>query len=698
MKISLYWILVLLISTSAVFGQNDTTQTNIQDVQNMVEDIIQNSADDTPFDLNTTFENLNAYIKHPLNLNEVNKEDLENLHILSSLQIEEFIEYRKINGNFIAVYELQSIPSWDLKTIKILQAFITTNTNPFFNQTNLRKLIFSGNNDLYFRTERVIETKKGYTVPDTSSTGTISTRYIGNPLYHYLRFRHTNGTNITYGFTAEKDAGEPFFTGANSKGFDFYSAHFFLKNFNKTFKTIALGDYKLNLGQGLIHFNNFANGKGFLVMNLRKNGATITPYTSVNEVNYLRGAATTLQIAKKTELTIFGSHKKTDANTQIDTISSNDPELVASSIQLSGFHRTNAEIADRNQLTITSVGFSLKQRMNNGHIAFNSMYNGFDKPISNGTDLYKLPLQNTSNFFNNSVDYSYYYKNFLFFGETAVDKFGKIATLESVLITLDKKLDISILHRSFSPAYQALMPLPYAESLSGRNENGLYTGIEIRPNRFWTISAFADIWNNPWLRFNVDAPTQGREYFSRLTYYRKREMEAYVQLRSKTTQINQPSNETKTNSIIDQTRSQVRMHLSNKLSKVLELRNRIELSWYKSQEIRSRGFMTYQDVIYKPLSSPIALSMRYTLFDIDDYNSRIYAYEDDVSYSFSIPGFYNKGSRYYIILNYKGIRHMNIEAYWSRTTYTNINTIGSSLEEIKGNTRSEAKIQVKYQF
>jgi Helix-hairpin-helix motif len=697
MKRIIFIFFIIFTFTKTNFAQNDSLQ-GIQDVQNMVEDIIQNSADDTPFDLNTSFENLNFYLKHPLNINEATKEDLESLHILSAIQVEELITYRIVNGSFIAIYELQSLPSWDLKTIKTLQSFLTTDTNPFFNKTSLRNLIFKGTNDLFLRIERIMETKKGYTTPDTSSSGIISTRYKGNPLYHYLRFRHTNGTNLSYGFTAEKDAGEEFFKGSNTKGFDYYSAHFYLKNFNTTFKTIALGDYKLNLGQGLIHFNNFANGKGFLVMNLRKNGATIAPYTSVNEVNYMRGAATTLSLSKKTELTLFASYKKSDANTQLDTISNGDPELVASSIQLSGFHRTEAEILDRNALTITTGGFSIKQRLNNGHIAINSMYNSLDKPLSSGNELYKLPLQTTSVLFNNSIDYSYFYKNFLFFGETAVDKFGKIATLESVVISLDKKMDISILHRSFSPSYQSLMPVPFAESLSCRNENGIYTGIEIRPNRFWTISAFSDIWSNPWLKFTADAPTQGREFFSRLTYYRKREMEAYVQFRSKTSQINQSGNTTKTNNIIDQTRSQIRLHLSNKLTKTLELRNRVEFSNFESQNTKTKGFMTYQDIIYKPLSSPLSLSMRYTIFDIDDYNSRIYAYEDDVLYSFSIPGFYNKGNRYYIILNYKGIRHVNIEAYWSRTSYTNINTIGSSLEEIKGNTRSEAKIQIKYQF
>ena len=52
--------------------------------------------------------------------------------------------------------------------------------------------------------------------------------------------------------------------------------------------------------------------------------------------------------------------------------------------------------------------------------------------------------------------------------------------------------------------------------------------------------------------------------------------------------------------------------------------------------------MFYQNVKYKPIFSKLSFSVRYTFFNTESYNSRIYAYESDVLYKYSIPSFYEK--------------------------------------------------------
>src|SRR4051794_18718039 len=60
-----------------------------------------------------------AYLrKHPLNLNEANEDALKELHILTDLQISNFLSYRTLLGPLLNVYELQAIPSWNIVTIK----------------------------------------------------------------------------------------------------------------------------------------------------------------------------------------------------------------------------------------------------------------------------------------------------------------------------------------------------------------------------------------------------------------------------------------------------------------------------------------------------------------------------------------------------------------------------------------------------
>ena len=61
------------------------------------------------------------------------------------------------------------------------------------------------------------------------------------------------------------------------------------------------------------------------------------------------------------------------------------------------------------------------------------------------------------------------------------------------------------------------------------------------------------------------------------------------------------------------------------------------------------GCLLSQDLSYKSPKQNITLSLLYALFDVDSYNERIYSYENDVQYSYSIPAYYGKGIRSMIL-------------------------------------------------
>ncbi|HKB45305.1 MAG TPA: hypothetical protein VKC90_12980, partial [Chitinophagaceae bacterium] len=74
------------------------------------------------------------------------------------------------------------------------------------------------------------------------------------------------------------------------------------------------------------------------------------------------------------------------------------------------------------------------------------------------------------------------------------------------------------------------------------------------------------------------------------------------------------------------------------------------------------------------------------------------AYENDVLYSYSIPAFFDKGFRYYFTLNYDLNKKLSLWLRWAQTIYRDKKTIGSGLDEIQGNHRSEIKLQVRRLF
>jgi hypothetical protein len=113
---------------------------------------------------------------------------------------------------------------------------------------------------------------------------------------------------------------------------------------------------------------------------------------------------------------------------------------------------------------------------------------------------------------------------------------------------------------------------------------------------------------------------------------------------------------------------------------------------------KSNGFLIYQDVLYRPENHPFDITLRYALFDTDDYDARIYAYENDVLYAFSIPGYFYKGSRFYLLIKWELLENLDFWVRYSQTFYTNQTTLSTGLDEIKGNTRSEIKMQVRFKF
>jgi hypothetical protein len=476
---------------------------------------------------------------------------------------------------------------------------------------------------------------------------------------------------LSYGFTGEKDSGEAFFKGSNPSGFDFNSFHIALQRYRPWLPALMVGDFTASFGQGLIMHSGFGAGKSSFVTSIKRTGVPIRPYTSVDENNFLRGVGISLRPADHLTLTIFGSRNQRDGNLIIDTIREGgeilDIRSDITSLQTSNLHRTTAEIADEDAIELSQAGVSLSYQRRRSHFGINALHSNLSSPLNRSPDLYNQFYFNGNQLTNASADYGVWLGGLHFFGETAVSDNGGIATINGILAGLDRHVLAAILFRSFDKDYQALSPNAFGEGSSANNEIGLYTGLEITPSVKWKIQLYQDIWSHPWLRYNIDSPTEGKEYFARVTYTVKRRLEIYGQYRTKTNSINlRPTGEAIAD-VVDQVRSQARLHINNILDTTIQLRSRLEWTFYTKEEEKQKGFMVYQDVIYKPASSPWTFSARVTLFDTDDYESRIYTYENDLIYYYAIPAFSDQGSRFYINVRYKGIRNLTAVIKFAQT-------------------------------
>lgn len=659
----------------------------------LLEDFLQNSgAESGDFDLNGQFDLLATFQKRPLNINRCDEADLRELGLLNDIQINNLLQYRKTAGPLLALYELQVIPGFDLALIRRIIPYLTTGGDLDDFQASLPEMIGDGRNEVQMRWARVLEKQAGYTNPESDQS------YLGDPNQLFVRWRHTYYNRLSFGITAEKDRGEAFFKENNRQGFDFYSAHFFLNNYRKKLKALALGDFNASFGQGLILFSGFSTGKNASSTLVKRNARNLRPYASANEANYLRGAGVSYALTDKLEATAFFSSRLRDGNVNgVDTL---DEEVASfSSFIDAGFHRTVREIEDKNSVRQNISGLSLQYHTGAYRIGLNSVYHRFDRALTLNPRPYNRFYFQGQSLFNTSVDYSARWGNLNAFGETAWSDNGAIATMNGLLMTLDRKMDAALVYRRYPRNFQALGAAAFGETDGGRNEEGVYMGLEIRPRTGWTVNAYYDVWRHPWLRFQVDAPSRGTEWRLRLTYEKRRRMRAFIELRQENKEENAFGNETAYNVLAPTRLVQLRTYISNQVSKALELRTRADWGyWDAGVGAREFGFAVLQDVIVQPIGFPLSFNTRFALFDTDSYNVRFYYYENDLLNTFSIPPYYNRGSRVYLNLRYRPVSALTIEARFAQTFWSNQTQIGSAQELIDGPRRTQLSAQIKYVF
>lgn len=561
----------------------------------------------------------------------------------------------------------------------------------------LGTMLQTGKNEFFLRWQRILEKQRGYRTPEDPEAN----RYLGDPNQLYFRYRHTYSNRLSFGLTAEKDRGEEFFSGSNPQGFDYYSAHFFLRDYKEWLPAVALGDFNISFGQGLILFSGFGGGKSSFATQVKRSGRTLLPYASVNEALFMRGAGLTIAPSSNLEITTFASYRNRDGNlTQIDTAFLGESLLQSiTSFNESGLHRTPSEIEDEGAVGQFTTGGNLIWSGRQFRFGFNVLYNQLDKSLDRNLQPYNRFYFSGDRLLNASVDYSYIYRNFNFFGETAVSDNGAIATLNGLLISLDRKVDLAVVYRNYARDYQALNADAFGETGGTRNEEGIYLGLEVRPAQRWTLSSYFDQWRHPWLRFNLDSPSTGYEYRGRVTYEIRRTLRIYLEARQETKYINTPDNESALNEPIPRQLFQTRLHIARPVTNALELRTRIDWGYFDNGvEERQIGFSVLQDVIYKPLGAPVSFTARYALFDTDSYDIRFYHYENNLLNTFSIPAYYNRGSRFYLNVRYRPVKAFTLEGRIAQTFWSNRDEIGSGLDQINGPVRTEAAVQIKYQF
>ena len=619
-------------------------------------------------------------------LNILTKADLEKLPGVSPLQAAQLLRYRELFGPLITLHELQAVPGWDAVMIRRLIPYLMV--TPERNSIKQMKAQFSkAEQRVVVRYVRMLERAEGYR-KDSSGAD-----FSGSPGQLQLRYRVSFKKDWQAGWLAEKDAGEPLLGTKGARGFDFNSFHFFARSHGRI-HAIALGDFTVGMGQGLIQWQGMGTGKSADVMHITKGAPVLKPYQSSGEFSFMRGAGVTFG-SRRMELTLFGSFRQKDANLLHD---SSGAAIAFSSWNTSGLHRTKAEYGHRHVVSEFAGGAVITRYWRNWKVSLNSVFYRFGSPAQKRDEPYNIYAFSGRNALNGSISWSGNLRNLHFFGETAMGRSGAKAILAGLLMSVDAKADLSLLYRNISRGYHAVAASAFTASSQPGNENGIYMGICFRPAMGWTLNCYADIFRFPWLRYSTDGPSGGSEYLVEARYVPDKQTEIYTRIRFSGGEENE-SGQVIEPGILRVDRKTWRTQAGFRLNRALTIRGRVELAAYKKEGgEQERGFLWFNDWLYKPLGKPYSAIFRLQYFDTDSYASRIYAYENDIIYSYSLPGFSGRGGKCYLLISADLTRNLGIWVRAGRLFYREMGSEAEGPENIPGRARTELKIEVRWLF
>lgn len=599
---------------------------------------------------------LHIYIEHPLSLNQMSWWEWQAFPLLSEQEKQAVWDYITAKGQLQSLYELQAIQSLSNASLQLLLPFVTLEESELREEDLQQQLIGAY--------QQILQNQKGY------EQGV----YVGPSFKSALRYQG-KVKQYRWGLQTEKDAGE--------KLFDYQSAfvEVQLKKWN-----LLLGDYELKIGQGLLIRQGLNMGKSSEVMQIKKGGPILKPHTSLSEFGFLRGGAMQYQW-NKWNVSLFASQQKVDANV-VDTVKG---VLVVSSLLQNGLHRSANELIDRKRLHENILGTHLQyqnRRLQWGASALYTSLDGYMQQPESISELFENEVQKQWGL---STQYAYHWKNAFLFGEL-VNAQGEWAYLQGLLLYLSPKLSLSALHRNYPKSFLWRYADAFSESSTVANEKGTYVGLEMKLSKGFKLKSYVDYFQFPWLQYNTSSTSYGTDYLCQLAYSPSKKWKTYLRWKLEDKQVD-VADGLGLQDVVWSRNQRWRWHAEYRINDFV-LKSRVEWNAYNA----SNGYLLFQEVAYKPLESKWTAKFRYALFETTDYDSRIYAYEPDVLYAFSVPAHYGSGQRYLLLVKYRFHRKLSAWFRFSETAYFDRNTVKSGWEEIDGNKLTEVKVLLRYKF
>ena len=604
---------------------------------------------------------------HPLDINQVTREQLEELPFLSAQQIEGIVEYLWRYGRMESLSELQMIRSLDYAQRRLLTYFVYVGEEPPAALPTLKDIAKYGQNELmaYAR------------VPFYNRKGDID-GYLGLKYRHWLRYQFTYGDQVKLGLVASQDAGEPFFANRNKWGYDYYSFYLQLRNFRRL-ESLVLGNYRVSMGMGLVMNNSFSLGKMAMLQNLGRSSYTLRAHSS-RSAGSLLGAAATIDMGRHLKLTAFASCNPADATLNKDG--------TVSTILDTDYHRTETEMNKKHNLHPFKTGGCLRFNARGYRLGMNALYTHLDRTLKPNTSaLYRQHYPQGTDFLNLSLDYGYASPRVALSGETATDRKGHLATSNTASLRVSDALSLMVLQRFYSYAYSSLDAQSYSDGGRVQNESGIYLGLTWHPSQALRLSAYSDYAYFAWAKYQVSQSSYFWDNLLQATWQKQRwTFTGRYRLR-----LRQQDDETK-KALVNRWEHRGRLSTDYTIATGLGGRMQIDGGWTTDEW----GGMVSATLAYT--RRWLRLNGGFGYFHTNSYNSRVYLYEQGPLYTYSSQMFYGEGIRYWLMARANIGKHLALTAKIGISDYFDRTTIGSSYQQVDASSLSDLDLQLRWKL
>jgi hypothetical protein len=612
--------ITLLLINYNVFCQNNKQSETITEIAEQL------AADESNPETSELFvEQLNELYENPVIINSGDESELSRLFFLSDFQIRSIRDHIEKSGSIVSVYEIASIPGFDRGITEMMIPFVSLknveNDNP--EKIKLRNNFLSN-----------FINKPGES--DTSSPGS-QWRVLS-------KYKITAGP-FTSGLTSEKDAGEKFLSGSPPLP-DFLSSYFSYSG-KGIIRKIIVGDFSASFGQGTNINTRMRPGSSTTASVYISGHDEIKPHTSSDENNFFRGAAMTIS-AGKMDLSLFFSHNRKDASISWSADSS---EKWVTNLYNTGLHNSESLLSKKDAVAETSFGINLNCNIPLFRFGLTWTESRFSLPLvltgSDPEDVFGFVGKMNGVC---SVYYNSLIKRILLFGEFSTDYTFDLAMVQGVSLRPSDRLSINFLYRNYSPGFTSFHGKGPGNGSSTANESGILGNFTFEAAKHLFISAGCDIAWFPWLKYRTSFPSRAIKQEIKIRYMPDENFTAEASYNYRFS-MSDANDEQGIAGVSELTARTLKGIIKYSPIARITLTTRIDLKIV--DESGSRGMLLLQDISYRLRQVPVTILIRHCIFSTDDWDSRIYAYENDLLYNFSIPALSGRGSRSYLMAEWE---------------------------------------------